>query len=121
MTIILAAFIFGVYPTYRFVFKGKRELIVNILLPGVDHETYTGFYVTSCYILGLSSIGIVGVTAFDMLMQFMIFGYTSFNALLEDSVKSLNVMLLENKHSIMYRRLYLRNILIAFQDAERYG
>lgn len=121
IAVVFASCIYFAYPMYRIVFKGKRELVVNILLPGVDHETITGFCVTFCYLASIASLGIIGITAFDMLMQFMICGYISFNVMLEDSIKSLNSMLLKNKHSIKYHRLYLRNILIAFQDVERYG
>lgn len=120
IAVVFATCFYGVYPMYVLVFKGKRELFINVVLPGVDHESIAGFYVTSFYLMVISGLGVAAVMAFDMFMLLIICGYTSFNVLLEDSVKSLNLMLLKNKHSLKYRHLYMRNILIAFQDTERY-
>lgn len=117
--IAFAICFYGFYPAYLFVFKGEKELVMNILVPGVSHETLTGYLVTSGVHLVASFYGVSGTMTFDFFMQISICGYNSFNVLLEDSLNTLSTMWLQNKRSQRYRRAYLRNILIAFQDAER--
>lgn len=117
--ILFAVGFYGIYPAYLFLFMGEKELIMNILVPGVPHETMSGFLFTSGIHLGASFYGVSGTMAFDFFMQISICGYASFNVLLEDSLNSLSMMWLQNERSLSYRRFYLRNILIAFQDAER--
>lgn len=110
---------YGIYPAYLFVFKGEKELLMNILVPGVSHETMTGYLITTGLHLIASFYGVSGTMTFDFFMQISICGYCSFNILLEDSLNTLSTMWVQNKRSRKYRRAYLRNILIAFQDAER--
>lgn len=119
IVIALAICFYGCYPAYLFVFKGEKELIMNILVPGLNHETMSGYLITSGLHLIASFYGVSGTMAFDFFMQISICGYNSFNVLLEDSLNTLSMMWMHNKRSHKYRRAYLRNILIAFQDAER--
>lgn len=117
--IAFAVCFYGVYPAYLFLFKGEKELIMNILVPGINHETMIGYLVTSGVHLVASFYGVSGTMTFDFFMQISICGYSAFIVLLEESLNTLSTMWLQNKRSLKYRRAYLRNILIAFQDAER--
>lgn len=116
---IFAIFMFVSNSVYELVLKSEKILVMNVLLPYVDHTTNTGFALTTVFHTIVAAFGISGNLAFDIYMQFMVCNQRTMIVLWKDALGELETMWQTNeRNTVIYRRAYLRNMLLAFQETD---
>ena len=118
--ICLGLVFFVFYPLYMFFFEGEFVLILNIIVPGVDHQTLMGYLITNMVIGIYSLYGLTGNIAFDWYMLICICNYTMFIELLNESFERLGEMWKNNEGTEQDRIHVFRNIILAFTDIDKY-
>lgn len=117
---IVGILLYGLWPVYQLLWNGEKELFLNVVIPGVDYTSGWGYATTSVILISFAFWGITGNLAYDLYLQILVCSHRSMVALLGDSMDQLGQLARQSDCDAAYRKAFLRNILIAFQDAEKY-
>ena len=98
--VILSLLIYLAHPFYTFIFKNERNLLLNVLVPGLDHTSLYGYILVSLLHILCSALLISGSVEFDFYFYILIQNYTMCIELLDHSLQELGEMWEHNKQSI---------------------
>ena len=115
--ISIVAFI--VHPSYTFLIEGKRELIMNILMPFVDPKTLLGFLILTFIHYIYSLLSISGSTTMMFYSHVAIQNYLLLIDLFENSLDTMGSLHRRKNCTEIYKRAFFRNIAVAFQDIDK--
>lgn len=120
---LFSFFIFAAYPTYMLLFHGKPTLFLAVYIPYVDPETLFGFGLHILMQLIMSLYAAAGNIAFDLFMALLISCYRDLVSVLEFQLERLALLYAENttKKGLLYRKAFLRNLLVQFNDTQEYN
>lgn len=116
---VLGNAIFTLWPAYQVLYCHNKVLLLNVVLPFVDHTTISGYATTSIFHYGFGFCGIIGNLANDLVYHVLICSHRSMVDLLADSLNTLGCLCTDEMLADKDRKAYLRNILISFQEADK--
>lgn len=119
LSTILGNTFFAIWPVYQAVFRKEKVLFLNVILPFIDYTTSSGYTITCIFHYAFAFWGIIGNLANDLSFQILICNHRSMVALLSNSLQQIGSLSNNGCWNDKYRKLYLRNILIAFQEADK--
>lgn len=120
---LLSFLLFAAYPTYIFVSHGKLTLFLTLFIPYVDPECFSGFALHITMQLIMAIYAAAGNMAFDLLMAMLINIYRDLVSVLEFQLMRLAELYAAGKPTrkgLLYRKAFLRNLLIQFNDMQEY-
>lgn len=112
-----AIFLIVLYPfMYFFIFREKMTFL-TLIVPGIDHETYYGFIVNTCYQVYLLAAAMNGLLVYDGYFMVLTVHYTAFVDMLKISLLELGQKLHENSFNTRRNLVLgkLREILVEHQ------
>lgn len=86
-------------PVMEFIWMGSLNPPLPTRLPGVDITSQRGFILLSTFHLSLLSIAGIGMAFFDGLVAILTFNLMAYSGLIDNHVKQLNIILLDEKHA----------------------
>lgn len=118
---VVAIVLFVCHPVYSLLVHGEMELIMNMVIPFVDHETVGGYAITMAVQCLSSVFGIAGNLCIDLFVQVSVCSECAMIALLDDSLRELGELWRcggRGSSTRAFRRRYLRNILHSFRELD---
>lgn len=126
-SVVCGCTIFGVWPTYALAVRGEYELLMCVVCPGIDYTKARGWMATCAFHVAFAWYGVNGNLSFDLFVQVVVCSHRSLVALLGDSLQELGAMWAADEDcgctaaEARRRRIFLRNILLAFRETGRYA
>ncbi len=121
---IVAATLFSTPPALYYIFYGKRILISEIYLPGVDHKTITGYFVLITFQLVGVAVGAVATLAFDVMVICFSYFIVPLNKLLKIQLEEITEFLQNNDMKIGKNKLkfkkHFKEIILSHRFIQEY-
>lgn len=89
-------FLFVPYPLYLFIFKGGRDPIVSLFIPGVDEKTMDGYLISICFQLFCALFAMFGLVCVDSFYAVLLINVPIQSRLIEIECLELNKLLQED-------------------------
>lgn len=89
-------FLFVPYPLYLFIFKGGRDPIVSLFIPGVDEKTMDGYLISICFQLICALFATFGLVCVDSFYAVLLINVPIQSRLIEIECLELNKLLKED-------------------------
>lgn len=114
--IATSAFCFCALPLYEFIFNGQRALLINLMLPFVDPDTWHGFYLNTLNIAFTVGITVAGQIAFEITHLTIINNLKSGADVVRYNLSKLDVALNRSTSFSITTKCQFRNIIMRSQD-----
>lgn len=89
-----AVIMFGLYPVYAYFFENRRELMLGVHVPFVNHTTLQGYVITMITQLAFETYAVIGISAFDIIFMMFIFHTVAFTKLLQVDLREFSIYLM---------------------------
>jgi hypothetical protein len=121
---IAAGSLFTTPPVLYYIFYGKRILITEVYLPGVDHQTITGYaFLTSYHLLCIAAASIITLS-FDVMIICFSYFIVPLNKLLKIQLEEITEFLQNNDMKIARNKLkfkkHFKEIILSHRLIQEY-
>jgi hypothetical protein len=121
---IFANIIFATPPAFYYIFYGKRILITELYLPGVDHKTIFGFAFLTTFHLVALAVGAVCTLSFDVMIICFSYFIVPLNKLLKVQLEEITEFLQNNDMKIAKNKLkfkkHFKEIILSHRFIQEY-
>lgn len=117
---------FAAVPVYDYLVLGDLHLLLYIHIPAVDIEKPIGFMVTTLMQVVMSVYGVLGSLHFDLSLVLLVLNYRAMVVVMRHQLETFEQMYGDpagakpTPRLLAKRRAFLRNMLIQFNDANRW-
>jgi hypothetical protein len=105
---VVACILFAAPPALYYIFYGKRILITEAYLPGVEHKTVSGFAILTSYHLAGIAAAVVLSISFDVMIICFSYFIVPLNKLLKIQLEEITEFLQNNDMKIAKNKLKLK-------------
>ncbi|XP_055605509.1 putative odorant receptor 83c [Uranotaenia lowii] len=119
-TYLSAAFGFALYPIYIYVVYGERVLPLTALLPGINADSHTGYFLTLGFQLFVLGLGLSGMSAADLAILLFVVNLAALVDVFKGSLQELNVLLEAPIRDEQAIRKKTRDIFLEHGSIENY-
>ncbi len=121
---IVAATLFSTPPALYYIFYGKRILINELYLPGVDHKTISGFAIlTTFHLLCVAAAAVLSLS-FDVMIICFSYFIVPLNKLLKIQLEEITEFLQNNDMKIARNKLkfkkHFKEIILSHRFIQEY-
>lgn len=120
VVVSIGLFCFLMFPLYAYLFMNQRPMIVPIVLPFVDENTDSGYYINIAHQLVSGVVGVTAVIAIELMNCIFKNNIYAAKESIIYSLDELGTMLRENTTFSMQMQMEFRNVLIKIQDLDRF-
>lgn len=110
--IVVTCLTFAVVPILTYLFTGRIEPILPLVIPFIRNDTIVGYMVQTIYQLILLFVGICLMAAPDVFLVTMTMQYWPMTQILDRSVRDLNKTNKETNRNSTWLRMSFRNIVL---------
>ncbi|XP_055605510.1 putative odorant receptor 92a [Uranotaenia lowii] len=111
---------FALYPIYIYVIYGEKTFALTALIPGINHDSYTGYLITTCVQMFTLALGLCGLSAADLTILIFVVNLAALVEVFKGNLQDLNELLeapIRDEEAI---RKKTREIFIEHGDIENY-
>lgn len=116
LILLIAVFMMVGLPIYLYLFEHQHVLMIPFVLPFIDAETTTGYYITQIHHAIFGFIGFSGIVGFELIKEILKNAYYAQSVAIQYSLDSL----LDCKTDDRLLNMRMRNILAQNCDADRF-
>jgi hypothetical protein len=123
---VVASFLFAIQPVVHYIFHGKRMLITELYLPGVDHGTITGYLLlllTTVHLM-IMFVAAIFTLVFDVMIICFSYFILPLNQLLKIQLQEITEFLQNNdmmiaKNKSKFKR-HFKEIILSHRFIQEY-
>lgn len=116
----ISPFAFILYPVYMYFVNDELITIIPLYLPGIDETTVVGFIILNLYLLLISIIGSICLSALEFLMAIIIISSLIFAKIVSSELQQINTDLQDDDCGMLAMIGRFRNIFLMHQQMGEY-
>lgn len=107
-------------PMYKLLFTNEREMIVPVILPFIDPDTVTGFYINLTNQLFTCFCGLIIIPGCEVISCILKNNCLSIAAVIENGLTEFKDLLINEKKFCDKHAYQFRNIILQILDFDKY-
>lgn len=117
--ITLSSIVYAMYPMYTYFFENAHPMTIPIILPFIDPETNSGYYLNVANQLFISFTGIFGNIGIEFISSMMVNNIWVGVSSVQCALDEFSEFIRQKPHETLDMKYKLRTILTRIRDLDR--